>query len=191
MWEQTDLWKAYCEHFDTIESARNEWSEKALEFLNMVCSSVADKSWAQDADLILKPVAVENRTASANVDFSRLSNQFDLHSPRYKYEISIGFKAKPDGNSCNFMVSAHSYLKRGESRGALLKEEARVVRQFVEEENDGAYMITGRKGSFRYRFIDAASDQLTVDHAARAVKETLDATKRLNKLLEASAGAPS
>ena len=75
------------------------------------------------------------------------------------------------------MASAHSYLKRGSSRGALLKEEGKIVRQFVGEENDDPYMITGRKGSFRYRFIDAASDQLTVDNATRAVKETLDAIK--------------
>lgn len=186
MWEQDDLWKAYCKHFDTVESARDEWSKKALDFLNRVCSSVTEEDWARDANVILKPVAVANKTASANILRSRLSNQFDLDSPRYKYEISVGFKARPDEDSCYFMVSAHSYLKRGESRGALLKEEAGIVKQFVGEANDGPYTIPGRKGSFRYRFIDASSDHLTVDHAKRAVKETLNAIKKLNKLLEAS-----
>jgi hypothetical protein len=186
MWTPDDIWKAYSQHFEVVESARAEWSVKALEFLNLVCKAVSDSPWAEKANLRMRKLDINKWGHSYNHEYLRPSDYFDLESKHHMFRIIIRFGTKPDDDRFYFLTRAECHLKRGKSVGRLLKAELDVVKQFVAEKNEDAVIIPGRPGSFYFKALDATSDDFNVDQAVSAVEQTLICLRELRDPLIAT-----
>lgn len=175
-WKPSDVWKVYAENFDELESARREWADKTLHFLDKVAELVSASDWAMKDGLKIESISPDNWYSKNNVDFQRISGKITLGSP-YKFTIIIGLGTVGEHKKCHFYTYVDCRLKNGTG---LRKKELEIVNQFI---NDKSMLVPRKRWAFYYKRIPVNDMKFSHQGAVSAVKDTLMALKNLKDFL--------